>query len=91
MVNAYNDEEVKSLKNVKTVARSSIPKLSNITGTHNIYTLKLNDDQHFKLEAIIVPHGNEDSYKDTLPTDCGMCRQISIRSILKTYYTNSKD
>ena len=84
IVNAYNKEEENFVANVKIVPRSSVPKSANIIGSHTIYKLKQNDDQSLKLKARIAPHGNEDSDKENLHTECCMCPPLGIRIISTT-------
>lgn len=46
--------------------------------------LKMNDDESLKLNARIAPHGNEDSDKENLHTECCMCPPLGIRVVSST-------
>ena len=70
------------MKYVKIVKRSNLPPGANIISSHAIYKIKLNDDQSLKLKARIAPHGNEDSDKDVMKTDCCMCSPLGIRIVV---------
>lgn len=82
IVNAYRKEEDEFTKNVEVVKRSSVPPGSNIISSHVIYKVKMNDDATLKLKARIAPHGNEDSDKDQMRTDCCMCSPLGIRVVI---------
>lgn len=84
MVNAYREEEKKFLLNVRQVPRDAVPKTANIIGSYTVYKLKVNDDDNLKLKARIAPHGNEDSDKENLHTDCCMCPPIGILHCMVT-------
>lgn len=49
-----------------------------------MYKVKVNDDAPLKLKARIVPHGNDDSDKQLMWTDCCMCSPLGIRVVLST-------
>lgn len=59
-------------------------KTSIIIFMYTMHKLKMNDDHSFKLKAIIVPHGNEDSDNDNLRTDFCMCPSIGVRIVSST-------
>lgn len=42
----------------------------------------MNDDNSLKLKARIAPHGNEDSIKTELKSDCNMCSPTGVRMVL---------
>lgn len=84
LINAYRKEEDNFLSNVKIVPRSCVPVNANVIGSHTIYKIKANDDQTLKLKARIAPHGNEDSDKSNLRSDCNMCPPIGIRIVSST-------
>lgn len=82
LLNAYNSEEEDFKKTVKTVPIELVPKNANVISSHVTYKVKVNDDKSLKLKARIAPHGNEDSLKNELRSDCAMCPPIVIRIIL---------
>lgn len=47
-----------------------------------MYKVKVGDDNSLKLKARIAPHGNEDSLKHELRSDCSMCSPTGIRLLL---------
>ena len=67
--NAYSDEELKFLKNVREVPIHEVPKNSNTMTSHVIYKVKENDDGSFKMKARIAPQSNKDKEKQMLRTD----------------------
>lgn len=64
--------------------RNSVPRDANIISGHVIYKVKVLDDATFKLKTRIAPHGNEDSDKSLMKTDCCMCLPLGIRVVLAT-------
>lgn len=79
--NAYNAEELDFKRTVKPVSLAEIPAKANIIASHTIYKLKINDDHSLKLKARIAPHGNEDSSRSLLRSDCSMCPPLGFRII----------
>lgn len=63
---------------------NKVPHDTNIISSHIIYKVKLNDDSTLKLKARIASHGNEDSDKDLMRTDCCICSPIGIRFIFSS-------
>lgn len=82
LIDAYKLEEDSFKQTVREVHRDNIPQHANIISSHTIYKIKINDDQTLKLKARIAPHGNEDSLKNELKSDCCMCAPVGIRIIL---------
>ena len=82
LIKAYNEEESEFLKTVSVIPRSALPPNSNVISSHTIYKIKVNDDDTLKMKARIAPHGNEDSIKAELKSDCNMCSPSGIRIIL---------
>lgn len=82
LLNAYNSGEEDFKKTVKTVPIDEVPKDANVISSHVIYKVKVNDDKSLKLKARIAPHGNEDSIKNELRSDCAMCPPLGVRIIL---------
>lgn len=82
ILNAYRVEEEDFKKNVESVKRSCVPPGSNVISSHVIYKVKMNEDGSLKLKALIAPHGNEDSNKDQMCTDCCMCSSLGIRIVI---------
>lgn len=79
MVNAYNAEEEHFLLTANVVSRSIFRTYATIIGSHVICKVKLNDDDSFTLKDRIATHGNEDSRKEVLQSDCSMCPPIGVR------------
>lgn len=71
-------EEDFFLETVKQVHFSQIPSNVNKILSHVLYRLKMDDDKLLMLKARISPHGNEDSFRFTLQTDCCLCSPIDI-------------
>ena len=82
LVNAYNAEETSFKKTAEPVRVSKIPPDANIISSHVIYKVKMNDDKALKLKARIAPHGNEDSLKHDLRSDCCVWPLTGIRLLL---------
>lgn len=55
-----------------------------MSSSHLIYKLKVLDDHSLKLKARIASHGNEDSLKNELSSDCSMCCPVGMRLLLST-------
>lgn len=79
---AYQEEELEFLKTVSVIPRSSLPRNANVISSHTIYKIKITDDDGLKLKARIAPHGNEDSIKEDLKSDCNMCSPSGVRVVL---------
>lgn len=71
--NAYKLEEEAFSKTVKVIPKSDVPENSNIIKSHTLYKVKINNDASMKLKALIAPHGNKDSMKGQLSSDCTTC------------------
>lgn len=69
-------------KSVCFIKIDDVPKNANIISSHVIYKIKISDDASLKLKARIAPHGNEDSFKFDLKSDCAMCSPCGMRIIL---------
>lgn len=82
LVNDYQVEENEFIKTFQVVNRQDIRQGANIISSHSIYKIKLNDDSILNLKARIAPHGNEDTEKDAMRTDCCMCSPIGIRIVI---------
>ena len=82
IMNSYEAEELEFKKHVKPVLISDIPPDANVISSHTVYKIKMEENNQLRLKARIAPHGNEDSMKDQLKTDCCMCSPIGIRIIL---------
>ena len=76
---AYKAEEDEFIKTVEIVPKDKVPQNANIIKSHAIYKIKTNDDSSMKLKARIAPHGNEDSMRDELTTDCATCSPAGLR------------
>ena len=82
MQNAYFDEENSFKKTVRVVSRYEVPAESNVISSHVIYKIKVTDDGSLKLKARIAPHGNEDSLRYEMRTDCAMCAPMGVRLLI---------
>ena len=82
MDNAYAVEEDGFKKTVKLIPRDQVPANSNVINSHVIYKVKINDDQTLKLKDRIAPHGNEDSLRSVLKSDCSMCSPTGVRIVI---------
>lgn len=82
MINAYKKEEEAFKRTVREIPRDSVPTDSNVISSHVLYKLKLNDDNSLKLKGRIAPHGNQDSMKMDLRSDCCMCSPTGLRLVL---------
>ena len=80
--NAYSAEETAFLKTVQPIPRSAVSDDANIIGSHTIYKIKSNDDKSLKIKARIAPHGNEDSMKSEMKSDCCICSPTGVRIVL---------
>lgn len=67
---------------MSSVHVSLVPKNANVISSHVIYTLKVNEDKSLSIRARIAPHGNEDSLRHELKSDCSMCSPSGIRFVL---------
>lgn len=74
-------EEADSKKTAKMCPLSEMPHTANILSSHVIYKLKVDDDRSLKLEASIAAHGNEESARDLLRSDCSMCPPAGFRIV----------
>lgn len=82
VINSYKKEEESFLKTVKQVCKNTVPTDANIINSHTLYKIKMDENSRLKLKARIAPHGNEDSLKTVLRSDCCMCSPVGIRVIL---------
>ena len=78
---AYKKEEESFLKTVKIIPKESLPQDANIIRSHTLYKIKVSDDGTKKLKSRIAPHGNEDSMRLELTTDCATCSPAGLRII----------
>lgn len=67
------------------VSISEITPYANVIYSHSVYKIKLEDDNKLLLKARIAPHGNEDSMKGQIRTDCSSCSPTSIRIMLTIF------
>lgn len=74
---AYKNEEDNFLDTVEIIPRDDVPSFANIIKIYTIY--KVSDDGSMKLKARIYRHGNGDSMKDELTTDCASCSPSGLR------------
>lgn len=82
LLNDYQEEEEDFKKRVKVIAIANVPVNANVISSHVLYKLKINDEKMLKLKAGISPHGNEDSLKGELKSDCAMCSPMGFRILL---------
>lgn len=80
--NAFEAEQLEFKNTVRVVARDDVPSDANIISSHVIYKTKVSDDESLKLKARIAPHGNEDSMRYEMRSDCAMCAQMGVRMLL---------
>lgn len=67
---------------MKLIPRDQVPNNANIINSHTIYKVKINEDKPMKLKARIAPHGNEDSLKSVLKSDCCICCPTGLRIVV---------
>lgn len=79
---AYQEQELEFVKRVSRIPISEVPESANVISSHTIYKIKFNDDKSLKLKARIAPHGNEDSLKNDLRSECCMCSPSGVRIVL---------
>lgn len=79
----YSAEEAESVRRVRKVAISEVPKSANIKRGHTPYEINTGDTEDLGLKAIIVPHVNGDKERN-LRTECCMCPPDGVRVILST-------
>ena len=91
LINAYMEEEGNFKKHVKMVHLSQVPKIANIVNSHSLFKLKKLDDSSLKLKSRIAPHGNEDSDKDDLKTDCSMWPSFRYENNFKCFSHQEMD
>ena len=78
---AYNEEEVELKEHFKCVPISDISANANIISSHTIYKIKFDENDNLRLKGRIAPHGNEDSQREELRSDCTMCAPVGIRVV----------
>lgn len=84
MINAYTNEEQNFLNNVKILPRSSNSWCASIISSHTVYKLKQIYDKSLRLKAHIATHGDENSDKDNLHTECCMGPPVGIWIVATT-------
>lgn len=87
--NAFEGEQQKFMKHVKRVPIGEMPDKANIISSHTIYKIKVDECNALCLKARIAPHGNEDSLKLELKSDCAMCPLLGFRRVLTLSTINS--
>lgn len=81
-VNVYKHKLDVFIKQVREVLRSSVLRDANNISSHTLYKVKTNDNSSLQQNAITAPHGNDDTIKDEIKSDCCMRPPIGIRLIL---------
>lgn len=79
---AYRVEEEAFKRTVRLVSVNDVPRNANKIAFHILYKLKISDDGIFNMKARTAPHGNEDSYKDSMKNDCCLYAPTGIRVLL---------
>lgn len=79
---AFKAQQSSSNMTVRLVAATDVPQTENLISSHVMDKILVNEDLNLKLKALISPHGNEDSLKLDLNSDCAMCFPIGIRTFL---------
>lgn len=87
LYNAYEAEESEFKKQVECVSIADVPPDANIIASHTIYKIKIAKTNSLRLKARIAPHGNEDSHKNMMKSDCAMRSPVGIRIVLTTAAT----
>lgn len=82
LINAYREEEPEFKKTLSLIPISTLPIHANVISSHTIYKVKVNKDDNLKMKARIAPHGNQDSIKSKLKSDCNMCYPSGLRIVL---------
>lgn len=76
---AFATEEESFKRIVGIVTRSFVLKIVNLISSHLPYKIRIDENNALKLKALITPHGNEDSIKQKLRTNCSMCAPLDVR------------
>lgn len=64
------------------IPESEVPENANVVGSHVVYKVKCYEDGHKAIKARIVPHGNEDSEKNSIRKDSANAQLGTIRLLL---------
>lgn len=80
--NAFTSEEGTFNKSVSVLSSDNVPLDANVIYSHTVYKLKVEYDGVLKLKDRIATHGNEDSVKYDMRSDCAMCASICVRMLL---------
>lgn len=68
----------------RMVPLSEVSKDVNVNSSHVLYRVKIFDDQNLNVKARIAPHGNEDSLRIVLRSDCSVYSPVRVRILLST-------
>lgn len=60
------------------IPKTSVLIFVNVTNSHTVYILKIEDDRGLKVAARFAPRGNEYSLKYILNNDCGMRPSVGV-------------
>lgn len=82
LLKANEAEESDSKQHVKCVSVNDVLQYANVISSHTVYKVNHDDDGSLRIKARIAPHGNEDSLKHIVKSDCAMSSPTSIRYIL---------
>lgn len=70
------------MRTVQPVQLNDIPQNSNVISIHVLYEFKTLDDATLMKKALISPHGNEDSLKLDLKSDCSIFSPVFMRILV---------
>lgn len=62
----------------------NVPPGANVICSDVIYKLQVRDENDLSLKVRIAPHGNEDSLKHKLRSDCAMCIPVGMLILIST-------
>lgn len=86
MYNAYEEEE-EFKKHVKMVPIEDVPENPNVISSHALYKLKV-EEEDLRLKSRIERHGNKDSFKFELGSDCAMCPPLGFHIVITVSSVN---
>lgn len=79
---SYHAQEVEVLKQVGWIPTAEEPSDANMMCSRVSHKMEHKNDNLLTLKARIAPHGNEDSMKPEVKTDCCTCFSSEIRLLL---------
>lgn len=81
LLKAYDKEECAFAKTARIIPLYELPIEASVISSPVMYKIK-QEEQSLRLKAQIAPHGNEDSTRNDLRSDCLMCTLHGVRVLL---------